>query len=69
MFIRLTPLLLVAGTASSFLFGGAAASGAGSSDPLADLDRANTLLSQGKFSDAIVLYDSVIRTSPFLRSC
>jgi hypothetical protein len=61
MFIRLTPFLLVASAASSILFGGVAASGAGATDPAADLDRANSLLSQGKFSDAISLYDSVIR--------
>ena len=61
MFIRLAPFLLVASTASSLLFRGVAASGAGSSEPLADLDRANSLLSQGKFSDAISLYGSVIR--------
>jgi len=64
MFVRLAPFLLVASTASSLLFGGVAASGAGSSEPLPDLDRANSLLSQGKFSDAIVLYDSVIRIYP-----
>jgi hypothetical protein len=30
-----------------------------------DLDRANTLLAQGNFNDAIALYDDVIRTYAF----
>jgi len=66
MFVRLAPFLLIASTASSLLFGGVAAS-EGPSEPLPDLDRANSLLSQGKFSDAIVLYDYVIRI--YLSTC
>ena len=34
-----------------------------------DLDRASTLLAQGKFNDAIALYDGVIRNSSDILTC
>jgi hypothetical protein len=62
MIIRLTSLLLAATTAS-LLFLGATADPATTEDWKLDLDRANALLAQGKYTDAIALYDDVIRTS------
>jgi hypothetical protein len=63
MIIPLKSLVVVATTASVFLVGAALAQDStGGSDWKLDLDRANTLLAQGKYSDAISLYDDVIRT-------
>jgi hypothetical protein len=63
MIIPLKSLVIVAATASVFLVGAAIAQdSAGGNDWKLDLDRANTLLAQGKYSDAISLYDDVIRT-------
>lgn len=62
MIIRLTSLLLAA-TTTSLLFLIATADPATTEDWKLDLDRANALLAQGKYTDAISLYDDVIRTS------
>jgi DnaJ homolog subfamily C member 3 len=61
MYIHFRTVIYVASTAA-ILFTGASAQ-----DPAGDvnqaLNRANTLLSQGKYTDAISLYDDVIRIS------
>jgi hypothetical protein len=62
MIISFKSLVVMATTASVFLVGAAIAQDSvGGSDWKLDLDRANTLLAQGKYSDAISLYDDVIR--------
>jgi hypothetical protein len=49
---------------TSLLVGSVTAEDTVGSEWKVDLDRANAFLSQGKFSDAISLYDSVIRMFP-----
>jgi DnaJ homolog subfamily C member 3 len=69
MIIPLKSLVVVATTASVFLVGAAIAQdSAGGIDWKLDLDRANTLLAQGKYSDAISLYDDVIRTHSCIKA-
>jgi len=63
MIIRLTIIFTVATAASIFLGSGVSAKNSASEEWKLDLDRANTLLSQGKYNDAIILYDTVIRIS------
>jgi len=63
MLIPFSSILFFA-TSASFLFFGSTA--AQDSQVKGDLDRANTLLAQGKFNDAISLYDDVIRIVPEL---
>jgi hypothetical protein len=65
MLVRLTPLLLAA--ASMFLISGVTGGESVVDDWKLDLDRANALLSKGKYNDAIALYDNVIRTSFLLK--
>jgi len=62
MIIRLTSFFLVATTASVFFLGGVIAKEPGPDEWKLDLDSANTLLSQGKYNDAIALYDTVLRS-------
>lgn len=61
MIIRPISLFVAAAAASAFLGSGVSANEA--EEWKLDLDRANTLLSQGKYNDAITLYDIVIRIS------
>jgi hypothetical protein len=65
MIICLRSLLVAATTASIVVVVGAAATtdSADTHDWKFDADHANTLLAQGKYNDAIALYDHVIRTS------
>jgi hypothetical protein len=63
MIIRLSSLFFAATTASVLFFSGVVTGESGADDWKLDLNNANTLLSQGKFSDAIALYDTVIRMS------
>jgi hypothetical protein len=66
MIIRLTSFFLVATATTLFFLGGVIANESGSDDWKHDLDSANALLSQGKYTDAIALYDTVLRISPSL---
>jgi hypothetical protein len=61
MIIRLTSIFTVATAASIFLGSGVLAKETTAEEWKLDLDRANILLSQGKYNDAITLYDTVIR--------
>lgn len=61
MIVRLISLFVTVASASVFLGGVVSATESGAHEWKLDLDRANTLLSQGKYSDAITLYDTVIR--------
>lgn len=61
MIIRPISLFVAAAAASAFFGSGVMANEA--EEWKLDLDRANTLLSQGKYNDAITLYDTVIRIS------
>jgi DnaJ family protein C protein 3 len=61
MIIRLASFILAASTASLVVLGAAAESVP--DDRKVDLDRANALLAQGQYTDAIALYDDVIRMS------
>lgn len=60
MIIHLTSFFLVATATTLFFLGGVIA---GSDEWKHDLDSANALLSQGKYIDAIALYDTVLRIS------
>ena len=64
MIIRITPLFIAATGVSILLGSGVSAHDAGTKEWKPDLDRANSLLSQGKYNDAIILYDTVIRILP-----
>ena len=64
MIIRLTSFFLAATTASVFFHGGVTANEPRADQWKFDLDNANTLLSQGKYGDAIALYDTVIGSPP-----
>jgi len=66
MLIRFSSLLFLASSASVLFFGPAAAQ---DGQVKVDLDRASTLLAQGKFNDAIALYDGVIRNSSDILTC
>jgi DnaJ homolog subfamily C member 3 len=63
MILRLTRIFVAATTVSILLSGGVIAkdSAAANGDGQIDLDRANTLLAQGKYNEAIALYDGAIR--------
>jgi len=65
MIICLSSLLVAATTASIVVLVGATATSdsADTHDWKFDVDNANSLLAQGKYNDAIALYDHVIRTS------
>ena len=65
MLIHFRTVVYVATTAA-ILFTGVSAQDS-ASDVNQALNRANTLLSQGKYTDAISLYDDVIRTFPLLQ--
>ena len=64
MLLQLKPLFLAVGIASIPLLGAAAKTASEKGDLQLDLERANAFLSQGKYSDAISLYDDVIRKFP-----
>jgi DnaJ homolog subfamily C member 3 len=66
---RLSSLVVVAATASILLAGAITVQdSAGGNDWKLDVDRANTLLTQGKYTDAISLYDEVIRIFSCLKA-
>jgi hypothetical protein len=60
MLIRFSSIFFLATSASVVFFGSGAAQ---ESQVKVDLDRANTLLAQGRYIDAIAVYDDVIRIS------
>ena len=63
MIIRLSVVFIAVTAASIFCFRAATANDfAAANDPKVDVDMANTLLAQGKYTDAIALYDNAIRT-------
>lgn len=62
MFLHLPTFFLAASVAAVLFTGSVAHESTG--DVNRDLNRANTLLSQGKYTEAISLYDNVIRTYP-----
>jgi len=62
MFLHL-PTFLIAASTAAILFTGSIAHES-TADMNQDLNRANTLLSQGKYTEAISLYDNVIRIYP-----
>ena len=64
MIIRLNSFFLAATTVSVFFLGGVTAIESKADQWKFDLESANMLMSQGKYSDAIALYDTVIRTPP-----
>lgn len=63
MIIHLASYFVAVTAASFILFGCTVAEHSG--DWKLDLDRANNLLSKGKYHDAIILYDNVLRIPPF----
>ena len=62
MLLHLPTFLIAASTAAILFTGSIAHESTG--DVNQDLNRANTLLSQGKYTEAISLYDNVIRIYP-----
>ena len=63
MIIRLSSFILAAATASVFFPGGVIVSASAIDDSDLALTHANSLLAQGKYSDAIALYNTAIGIS------
>jgi len=63
MLLQLKPLFLAVAVASIPLLRVTAKASSEKGDFQLDLERANAFLAQGKYSDAISLYDDVIRIS------